>query len=216
MRRKSRRSIACISIFLMMTLLSACSSLELEEREFPLAVGLDTRDGQKIVTLGFQNLEKSGDEKSKDTKKKEQNQGGESWEETFENSNAEYSKTMDYNHVKALIISKDILTDSQAVDDLMQFLEEKEIFARNTLLFTCEMSVEELMGAEQKLDTSMGNYLEQMMESNKKDQSQKLVTLGNLQNEYDNRTEKVAIPVITMEQEQPKIDHYYEYFAQND
>lgn len=215
MRKRSRNYITLLGILLLMTMLSGCSSLELEEREFPLAVGLETKDGQEKVTLGFQNLEKSGDEKSKDTKKKEQNQGGESWDEAFENSNQEYAKTMDYNHVKALIINQGILEDEKALEELMDFLEEKEIFARNTLLFTCEMSVEELMGTEQQLDTSMGNYLEQMMESNQKDQSQKITTLGNLQNEYYNQVESIYIPVIEIESEQPKIDHYYEYFCGN-
>lgn len=69
------------------------------------------------------------------------------------------SKFIDYGHVKAVILSEAVLRDSASLKEVLLYLENRPVFARNILLFAGDEKVLEIAGSE---DDKIGMYLEDL------------------------------------------------------
>lgn len=200
--------------------LAGCGSTELEDRKFPLVIAVDkntvggeeTESGEKSgfqITMGFQNLSEVADEKAKDAENAPTKTEEMSWYEAFEESDASSPKMMDYNHMKAIILSREILEDRKMLEELLDFVKEQEVFARNTLLFTCENRAADVLELEGKLELPVGTWLEEMAAGNTELKDSAIVTLGSLLNKYENRMENLYLPVVKVEDDTIKMDQYF-------
>lgn len=200
--------------------LAGCGSTELEERKFPLILAVDKNSiesgengdeekGSFQISMGFQNLSEVADEKAKDAGNAPTKTEEMTWYEAFEESDASSPKMMDYNHMKAIILSREILEDQGMLEELLDFVKEQEVFARNTLLFTCEDRAGDVLEMEGKLDLPVGTWLEEMAAGNVELKDPAIVTLGSLLNEYENRMENLYIPVVKVEDDTLKMEQYY-------
>ena len=209
-RRKNYRKFRVLALLLVLcTGLTACSGSELEERSFPLALGIDAKDGKYSVSMGFQNLSQIADEKAKGNETTPVRGNSKSWHQAFWQSNADSPKEVDYNHLKAVIISRTVLEDEKMLTEFLDYVKNQELFARNTLLFTCEGDAADITEMEGSLDAAVGTYLEMLIGENGAIRSSAYVTLGSLLNEYDNRMENLYLPYITVEEDKPVIKSYY-------
>lgn len=91
----------------------------------------------------------------------------------------------------------------------MDFVKEQEVFARNTLLFTCENRAADVLELEGKLELPVGTWLEEMAAGNTELKDSAIVTLGSLLNEYENRMENLYLPVVKVEDDTIKMDQYF-------
>lgn len=199
--------------------LSGCGSTELEERKFPLVISVDKKtleteeEGENLssfqISMGFQNLAEVADEKAKDAGNAPTKTEEMSWYEAFEESDASSPRMMDYNHLKAIILSREILEDKEMLEELLDFVKEQEVFARNTLLFTSISKAADILELEGKLDLPVGTWLEEMVAGNTELKDPAIVTLGSLLNEYDNRMENLYIPVLEAAEDTIWIEQYY-------
>ncbi len=225
---KSRVSMKCrrVNLFLifgMSILLSGCGSRELEERKFPLVLAVDkstTETGGEEntegkskkgfqITTGYQDLSQVADQNAKSggsapTKTEEM-----SWYEAFEENDAGNPKTIDYNHLKAVILSQEVLNDKTMLEEFLDFVKEQEVFARNTLLFTSDKKAEEILKLEGKLELPVGTWLEELTADDREVDNSAIVTLGSLLNEYENRMENIYIPVLSAKEDTMKMEQYY-------
>ncbi len=186
-----------------------CSSAELEERNFPLAIAVDkSREGYRL-SMGFPDLSQVADEKAKDSGSPPMQGEDKSLRGAFLDSDEGGPKSMDYNHVKALILSKEILDDKEALGEFLDYVKKQDAPARNTLLFTCEDKASDITDLEGKLNMAVGTYLEEIAGGSKEVKNVAVVTLGSLLNEYENQMENLFIPVIKVKEEKPVIGSYY-------
>lgn len=209
----------CLLLAGMCLALSGCGSTELEERKFPLVISVDKKtlgaeeEGKNLsgfqICMGFQNLAEVADEKAKDAGSAPTKTEEMSWYEAFEESDASSPRMMDYNHLKAIILSREILEDKEMLEELLDFVKEQEVFARNTLLFTSVSKAADILELEGKLDLPVGTWLEEMAAGNKELKDSAIVTLGSLLNEYENRMENLYIPVLEAAEDTIRIEQYY-------
>lgn len=209
----------CLLLSGMCLTFSGCESTELEERKFPLVIAVDKKslgaeeEGGNLssfqISMGFQNLAEVADEKAKDAGSAPTKTEEMSWYEAFEESDANSPKMMDYNHLKAIILSRELLEDKEMLEELLDFVKEQEVFARNTLLFTSESEAANILELEGELDLPVGTWLEEMAAGNTELKDPAIVTLGSLLNEYENRMENLYIPALEAAEDTIRIDQYY-------
>ncbi len=209
----------CLLLAGMCLTFSGCESTELEERKFPLVIAVDKKslgaeeEGGNLssfqISMGFQNLAEVADEKAKDAGSAPTKTEEMSWYEAFEESDASSPKMMDYNHLKAIILSRELLEDKEMLEELLDFVKEQEVFARNTLLFTSESEAANILELEGELDLPVGTWLEEMAAGNTELKDPAIVTLGSLLNEYENRMENLYIPALEAAEDTIRIDQYY-------
>lgn len=204
-----KKIIGMLALVFLSVTCTGCSSTELESRNFPLVITVDAGEEGFEVAMGFQNLAEIADEKAEDEGTEPIEVEQKNWQSAFSAGDEEHPKMMDYNHVKALIVNQAIFEDSNLLGEFLQYMEQQEVFARNTLLFTANGAASDLLKLEGDLELSLGMYLEEMMANQDDLKGRAVVTLGSLLNEYHNQMENLYIPVLEEQNGKPKIAEYY-------
>lgn len=76
-----------------------------------------------------------------------------------EEKQAQSSKYIDYGHVKAVILAEDAAEDGDALKEILSYLENDPVFARNMLMFVGD---EEVCALAAEDEEKMGMYLENL------------------------------------------------------
>lgn len=189
-------------------ILSGCSTTELENRNFPLAMGVDmTEDGCRI-SYKFQNLSAVANQNT------DSPSGTDFYieDKDFFTGISKYAndtnRMLDYNHLKVLILSEDFIEDLAALENFLQVCGKEDLIARNTLLFVAEDAAK-ILTLDKNLDTPVGTYLEELMESREDYKLKDVVTLGDLYNDLANKEQLLLVPVLTDKGGMPAIGNYY-------
>ena len=127
------------------------------------------------------------------------------YQEDFQNVwlNHEYAgnKEVDYNHLKVVLIERSFLEKEAEVEDMLSMLEQEKEVPWNAYVMTTE-SCDRLAQTEGKLDTLLGNYLEELLENTSGIDQKAYPTLGMLYEERANHLETLYIPFVDIEGEQ--------------
>lgn len=117
--------------------------------------------------------------------------------------NHEYAgnKEVDYNHLKVVLIERSFLEQEAEVEDMLSMLEQEKEVPWNAYVMTTE-SCDRLAQTEGKLDTLLGNYLEELLENTSGIDQKAYPTLGMLYEERANHLETLYIPFVDIEREQ--------------
>lgn len=117
--------------------------------------------------------------------------------------NHEYAgnKEVDYNHLKVVLIERSFLEKEAEVEGMLSMLEQEKEVPWNAYVMTTE-SCDRLAQTEGKLDTLLGNYLEELLENTSGIDQKAYPTLGMLYEERANHLETLYIPFVDIEGEQ--------------
>lgn len=198
----------------LMVFMQGCESTELEQRSFPLALGIDIPEAEEgkepvlQVSYDFPDL-KQVSEKSKtsDTPMGLSIRGSDLYhvEKSYENNT---NRMLDYNHLKAVVLGTDLFEHMGKLRDVLSIWEQQQKIARSTSLFLAEPKAAELLSLTEKTEGSVGKYLEEMVESQGDFKQEKIATAGELMNQWHNQNELLLVPVLTNQEGRPVITKY--------
>ena len=205
---KGKQMVSCVLVIAGALCLSGCSTTELENRRFPLAMGVDNTKDACRISFKFQDLSKIANENA--------DSGGETdfyiEEKDFFTSISKYAnesnKILDYNHMKVLVLSEDFVEDENSLSNFLDICSKKSLIARNTLLFFAE-DASKILALDKNLDTAIGSYLEEMIETREDYKLKDAVTLGDLFNDMANKEQLLLVPVLSEKGGMPVIESYY-------
>lgn len=158
-------------LFLVVFLMTGCSTTELEERSFPM-----------LVAVAYEN----GTIQYKEAYPKEDSMGKLG------------AKEKDYNHLKVLVLEEDLLEYPNAYEEIISEMAKEEVFPRNT--YVCVMDdVDDLFEMEKNISQDLGSYLEDYLKLHeaKKD---RLLTLGDLIDEQANQMFVLYLPYLEVDE----------------
>jgi hypothetical protein len=196
-------------IFLAVLCLGGCGNTELEERNFPLAAALTLTKENYQMAFGFEQLKDVADEKSEKENTSVLLAEGKDCMELFLHADGENPGEMDYNHLKALILNRSLLEDEKRLGAFLGYLEEENLFSRNTLLFVTEDEPDQVMEMDTVLKEPVGTYLNERIASDERFKDSEAVTLGSLFRIWENENENLWIPYINCAEDKMILEKYY-------
>lgn len=210
-RRRMKKGWMLLEMGLLLLLclgLNGCSTRELEDRGFPLAIGIDKQEEHMVLSFDFPDLSKASEGKNPSGMPVSFSvEAGAYYEaqKAYENNT---NQVLDYNHLKAIVIGEEFLADTEALRELFAWLEQEEVMARNTCLFAAGEQAAEILTLTEETNGSVGKYLEQMVETQEDFKENKVMTIGELMNQWHNQNELLLIPVLTNNGGVPSITEY--------
>lgn len=196
-------------IFLAVLCLGGCGNTELEERNFPLAAAVTLTKENYQMAFGFEQLKDVADEKSEKENTSVLLAEGKDCMKLFLHADGENPGEMDYNHLKALILNRSLLEDEKRLGAFLGYLEEKNLFSRNTLLFVTEDEPDQVMEMDTVLKEPVGTYLNERIASDEHFKDSEAVTLGSLFRIWENENENLWIPYINCAEDKMILEKYY-------
>lgn len=206
---KSRIVTIVSMIFLAVLCLGGCGNTELEERNFPLAAAVTLTKENYQMAFGFEQLKDVADEKSEKENTSVLLAEGKDCMELFLHADGENPGEMDYNHLKALILNRSLLEDEKRLGAFLGYLEEENLFSRNTLLFVTEDEPDQVMEMDTVLKEPVGTYLNERIASDERFKDSEAVTLGSLFRIWENENENLWIPYINCAEDKMILEKYY-------
>lgn len=196
-------------IFLAVICLGGCGNTELEERNFPLAAAVTLTKENYQMAFGFEQLKDVADEKSEKENTSVLLAEGKDCMELFLHADGENPGEMDYNHLKALILNRSLLENEKQLGAFLGYLEEENLFSRNTLLFVTEDEPDQVMKMDTVLKEPVGTYLNERIASDERFKDSEAVTLGSLFRIWENENENLWIPYINCAEDKMILEKYY-------
>lgn len=196
-------------IFLAVLCLGGCGNTELEERNFPLAAEVTLTKENYQMAFGFEQLKNVADEKSEKENTSVLLAEGKDCMELFLHADGENPGEMDYNHLKALILNRSLLENEKRLGAFLGYLEEENLFSRNTLLFVTEDEPDQVMEMDTVLKEPVGTYLNERIASDERFKDSEAVTLGSLFRIWENENENLWIPYINCAEDKMILEKYY-------
>ena len=206
---KNRIVIIVSMIYLAVLCLGGCGNTELEERNFPLAAAVTLTKENYQMAFGFEQLKDVADEKSEKENTSVLLAEGKDCMELFLHADGENPGEMDYNHLKALILNRSLLEDEKRLGAFLGYLEEENLFSRNTLLFVTEDEPDQVMEMDTVLKEPVGTYLNERIASDERFKDSEAVTLGSLFRIWENENENLWIPYINCAEDKMILEKYY-------
>ncbi len=186
---------------------SGCAGTELENKYFPLATLLEAGRQKYDVCYLSQDLSEVANERADGGNQTAEGAGGTTYYEAQKSFEKNNRCKLDLSHTKALIFQEDMIDNKEFVR-FLDTVRKENTYARNTLVFLTESSMEKLQKLNSKMDVPLGSYLEQMVENEQDQKERTALTLGNLLNEQANQNRTLFLPVIKEENGQPAVTHY--------
>ena len=209
LRVKPKKVIAiAASVVLLLSLTGCAKGVELEDRDFVLALGVEW-DGEKI---SYYYDTSTGGADGYITQ-----QVVEIQTEQFYELQSAYGQQsdhyLDYNHLKAVIIGSQLASSREKLIELLQYIEANELFARNVKLFLAQEDMDSIFKLCQNMDTVLGEYLDNMyIDSNYYVEGQS-ATLGDLLSHWHEEEETLLVPLLKAQENSPAVSGYA--FIQN-
>ena len=178
---------------------------EIEDRDFVQAIGVDYIDGSLTVYYILPDLLALTGQSSHDQEKLLVEVSGENYYEIEESYRLQSSKKMDFSHLKAIIINKEVVENSNVLEDFLHYTKEKSEISRNTLVFLSSPSIKDLFSLNGNLNGGIGNYLDQMYQVNLLQKGKNKITLSDLILSLDKQSLTTYLPVLNIENEILKV-----------
>ena len=170
---------------------TGCNTTELEERCFPMMVSVGYDDGKFVYSVAFPQEDELGKKMVKSVKGSNFSESKKAYEEKL-------NRDADYNHLKVLVVDEDLLEQKNIYEEMLNYLEDKEEFPRNTYVCVVD-EIEELQAFGQGLTQDIGTYLEEYLKK-QESQEKRLLTLGDLIDEMENKTMVLYLPYLEVEE----------------
>lgn len=181
-------------VLFLFSLLAGCSAVQLEERNFPMLAAVDEKGGKVTFAYGFPALSQEDNTDMAEAKVNVPMTSGNSFSESLSAYEAQMNKKADCNHLKVLVLGKKYLEKGD-YDEMLSELKKTELFPRNTYVCVTD-DVETLFETEPNLPEDLGTYLELFLQDHESDLRIKLMNLGKLLDESENRKEAVELPFL--------------------
>lgn len=124
-------------------------------------------------------------------------------EQALKDAQAQSSLYLDYGQVQTIVLSEEIAMEEKQLRDVLLYLEEHPIFARNMLFFVGDADA--LETANQQVDKA-GDELEDFYKNNPLYNKNESVTLGNMLDYLHNGKTEISIPQIGQQEGKLKIE----------
>lgn len=189
--------------------ITGCGVNELENNAFPLAIGVEAgQNGTFQVYMAYPDLQDSSameNALSSDV----------NWQDNVPNlfvgadrMSENSSKNVDFNHLKVLVLDKSVLESEESREQVIAFFQEKRDAAWNTYVLLCDGSLDSIFSEDLTIQSSLGIYLEDLIEEWTNVRSDAHTTVGDLMSQYYNRNETALIPLVGVEGQKPVIQSF--------
>jgi spore germination protein (amino acid permease)/Ger(x)C family germination protein len=186
LRKMSNAKAVARSILILATLfttisLTGCGDMtEIEDRNFVQAMGIDLEGEEIKVYYVMPDLEAITGQSTKDSEKLIVELKGKDFFEIEDEYQLQSSKRLDFRHIKAIVLGKDLAENSKQLDELLYYIENNYELARNTLVYLSEKNAKEIISLNGNVSGGIGQYLERLYRINLINIGKTEVSIGDL------------------------------------
>ena len=200
-RGKVRQRMALLTTLCLLLLTGCQNRADIEDKNYVMTIAVEQGEENKFRILYELADFSSGNQKEGTRKSANITYEASSLKEAEELDADRDDKKLDFGHLKAFVISREVMENREIRQDLLEELDNKDSIAGTTLLFFTEEEVDSLIGLGGEKSTSFGEYVDKMTENQKKEKGEEDTLAKWLRDEAEERGER-PIRTLKIEGEQ--------------
>lgn len=176
---------------------SASSRVEIEERAYVMALGVDKLNEKISITYSFPDVTAQTGQEAKEENKETFNCSVDNIYEAENIYMRQADKKLDFSQIKVIIIGVQLLEDKEALEQIISYFKDNSEFARSTILCAGLDGANTIIALDSSVSGSIGDYLQKMFANNIIGCTSSIGDL--ISNQADNKTIN-TIPVLEVQQ----------------
>ncbi|MGB8453792.1 MAG: endospore germination permease [Anaerocolumna sp.] len=177
--------------------LTGCSDMtEIEDRNFVQAMGIDLKANGLTIYYVLPDLKALTEQGSENPEKLILELNGFDYWEVEELYKLQYNKRLDFSHLKAIILGKELAKDPKQLADFLTYVENKYELGRNTLIFTSDTTAKDVISLNKELEGGIADFLDRLYRINLKNTGKKVITVGDMVFAMNEENPVVSMPLL--------------------
>lgn len=216
-KKAARYAVGLIGLWIIVMSTAACKgNIQLEDRNYVMALGLDAETGSDGETylrasLSFPDLEaligKGGN-----IHYPVMTIRGNNLEEIHSIYENESNKRLDYGQLQVIVFGRELLENSPMMEQVLAYIKNRQQFTRTILVCRAENTAEEIISLDETVNGSIGLYIKEMFENNAAEAGYEKSTINDMIIAWKNRSETVELALLkAVDGKIPKICGVSEY-----
>ncbi|GEM_PF-346302 len=195
--RPALKTLLMVTVLTSVISLTGCSDMtEIEDRNFVQAMGIDLRENELTVYYVLPDLKALTEQGSEEPEKLILELNGFDFWEIEELYSLQYNKRLDFSHLKAIILGKELAKDPKHLSEFLSYVENKYELGRNTLIFTSDSTAKEVISLNRDVEGGIGDYLDRLYRINLKNKGKEVITVGDMVFAMNEENPVVSMPLL--------------------
>jgi spore germination protein (amino acid permease) len=196
-RKSALKTMMVFFLIFSVSSLTGCKDMtEIEDRNFVQTMGIDLEGDEITVYYVLPDLEAITGQGSTDSDKLTIELKGKDFWEIEEKNQLQSDKRLDFSHIKAIILGKELAEDAMHLDEFLRYIENKYELGRNTLVFLSEDKAIDIIKLNGDVTNGVGEYLERLHRINLMNVGKEEVLIGDLIQSKNEDNLVTMVPII--------------------
>lgn len=194
-------------VFLIFILLKSCTySLNIDTKLFASGIGIDINDeGDFYVSLSYPDISEFSPESSKIKSSGSISGFGKTFYEAVEDIIFKSNKTIDLEHIKVVTISNKILSNSDNLKKILDYLSHNPQISRRVYVCVGDGDVDDFMNFKIESGEDTQFFISELLEYNSKENGTNLMTLNEMLSGFlQNKT--LILPILKLNEEKTQMN----------
>ena len=184
-----------------LVLMTGCgSSVQLEDRNYVMALGLDYENGKLKASFSFPDLEaltgKGGNIHYPVTAISGDNMAD--IERQYERG---ANRRLDYGQLQVIVFGSSMFENQPVFETVLAYMKTRQSFARTILVCRAENTAAEIIGLDETVNGSIGIYIREMFENNGQKAGYDKTVINDLMVAWNNDNEAAELAVLCADDE---------------
>ena len=195
-KNKKVRKTTMVALLVCTLMLNGCAGIEPEKRMYPLALGVEKSETEWRFIYGMPEQPSAEGQEKENMENSALTITGVDFESIEESYDRSQEKYLDRGHLQVLILQNS-LTQSDQWRKLLAYLKKEPLIGENVYVFRTENPL--LLVNWNKEGTSVGEYLQGLLENRIPQQQKKGTTLRQIYHQWYESDELIALPEIILQ-----------------
>lgn len=211
-RRKFK--MAAAAALMIVTAFAACGcagNIQMEDRNYVMALGIDADGQQLTASLSFPDLEALIG-KGSNIHYPVTTVSGSNLAEIEKNYQLEANKKLDYGQLQVIVFGKALLENKPAMEQVLSYIKNRQTFTRTILVCRAKDQAADIIALDETVNGSVGLYIKDMFENNAAVSGYEKSTVNDMIMAWKNGRETVPLAVLGVTEEKiPRIEGEIDY-----
>lgn len=192
-----------LAVFLVLPLTACKHTVQLEDRNYVMALGLDAEGNKLKAAFSFPDLEALTG-KGGNIHYPVMTVIGNNLDEIEQSYRRMSSRRIDYGQLQVIVFGRKLLENKPMMETVLAYMKTRPSFTRTILVCQAKETAEEIIGLDVSVNGSIGIYIREMFENNAASDGYEKTIINDLMIVWKDDTETVPMAVLSAEGEGDK------------
>lgn len=189
------RLLLAVFVLLSMSVTACQKTVQMEDRNYVMALGIDYDDGELTASFSFPDLAALTG-KGENIHYPVMTVSGRNLDEIERSYEKKSNRRLDYGQLQVIVFGENIFKHEPVFETVLAYIKTRQSFSRTILVCRAQNTAAEIIGLDESVNGSIGIYIREMFENNAQEAGYDKTVINDLIIAWKNKEETAELAVI--------------------